>query len=140
MRPTILVLTFNETLDPLTARNPANYRLTLKGHHRPLRIRSAVLSPDGEAVTLHPSRRLPLRFAYRLTVLGTPPSGVTSTSGVYLNAAGPGQAGSDFTTTITRMNLVIPPERHSPALAACHLNATQSIPHGPAAFRHRAHT
>jgi hypothetical protein len=47
-------------------------------------------------VTLKPAQRLPLHFAYQLTVVGTPPGGLTDAAGVFLDGAGNGRAGSDY--------------------------------------------
>ena len=46
-------------------------------------------------MTLEPVRRLPLSRTFVLTVDGTPPDGLTGTSGVPL-AGRDGQAGTDF--------------------------------------------
>jgi hypothetical protein len=36
-----------------------------------------------------------------LTVVGTPPGGLTNTSGIFLDGAGTGQPGSNYTATIS---------------------------------------
>ena len=137
-QPTLLVLAFSAPLDPAPAQDTANYRLMVRGGHHPIRIRSAALSPDGRVVTLQPARRLPLKFQYQLTVVGTPPSGLTDTRGQFLSGAGPGRPGTDFTAVITREDLVLPPQQPPQAHAARHVSAGRSVPHGPAASRHPA--
>jgi streptogramin lyase len=104
--PTTLVLTFDKALDPATAQDPRNYRLTqLNG--RSIRIGSIVYDPSTFMVTLSPTRRLNLHQSYRLTVIGTPPTGVTDTSGILLDGALTGHPGSNFVTLVTALDLRI---------------------------------
>ena len=76
----------------------------------PIPLVAARYNPAADAVTLAPSRRLPLRGTYQLTVVGTPPGGLTDASGVFLDGAGNGQPGSNFVTIINHSSLVLPPE------------------------------
>jgi len=106
--PTALVLTFNLPLDVARAESLANYRLVGAGpdhHDRVIPIRSAQYDAASQTVTLRPRHRLPLKWTYRLTVIGTPPGGLTTTVGAYLAGAGTGQPGSDFVAAITRKSL-----------------------------------
>ena len=94
--PTALVLTFNLPLDVARAESLANYRLVWAGpdnrigtrDDRVIPIRSAQYDAASQTVTLRPRHRLPLRWTYRLTVIGTPPGGLTTTVGAYLAARG----------------------------------------------------
>jgi hypothetical protein len=89
-QPTRIVVQFSEPLDPATASNVANYQLVtlIHGGRRvsaPFAFRSAVYDPTTNSVTLEPTRQLALRRAYQLTVNGTEPDGVRSSSGILLN-------------------------------------------------------
>ncbi len=115
-RPTTLVLTFNLPLDVARAESPANYRLVAAGpDHRVgagnagvIAMRSVAYDPASQTVSLRPSRRLPLRRTYFLTVIGTPPGGLTTTVGAYLAGAADGRPGTDYVASITRSSLVWP--------------------------------
>ena len=102
---TLLVLSFSEPLDPARARDRGNYQLTLIAHggrlQRSIRLTGAAYDAAANnaavhTVTLHPARLLPLRFRYRLVVKGGSPSGVTNSSGVFMDGAGNGVPGSDY--------------------------------------------
>jgi hypothetical protein len=125
-RPTTLVITFSAAMDPARATNLANYHLNRvvhphgpRGGHlgRPIRLAAASYDPQAHAVDLFPAPRLPLRFTYRLTVVGTPPGGLTDTAGTFLAGSGPNQAGTDYVATFGRSALVLPPRT---AAAAAH--------------------
>ncbi|WP_406698513.1 right-handed parallel beta-helix repeat-containing protein [Singulisphaera sp. Ch08] len=117
-QPTTLVLRFSAALDPVRAQDLANYQIvTLGGHGRRgarvgqvTRVRAAVYDAATGSVTLHPAQRLDPRNTYRLTVRGTAPGGVASSTGVFLDGVGTGQPGSDFVTTIAR-GIVVRPSR-----------------------------
>jgi virginiamycin B lyase len=107
--PTTLILTFDKPLDPATAQNPSNYRLmNLQGHS--IRIGSIVYDASTLTVTLSPARRLNLHQSYRLTVIGTPPTGITDTSGNLLDGALTGHPGSNYVAIVTALDLHIPPK------------------------------
>jgi hypothetical protein len=120
LHPTTLVLTFSTPMDAARAESLSNYRLVSAGpDHRPgtkddrvIPIRSAIYDAPTETVTLRPIHRLPLRRTYMLTVLGTPPGGLTDTAGVFLDGAGTGRPGSDYVAVIDRKSLAGDPERH----------------------------
>ena len=103
-RPTRLLIAFDAPIDPITADDPANYRLDDLGRDRlpgtaddrPVAINSASYDPASLTVTLSPSHRLPLRRAFRLTVLGTPPGGLTGAGGTPIDGDGDGLPGGDF--------------------------------------------
>lgn len=111
---TRLVLTFDSPLDPTRAQDPNNYvlRATVKDAklvYRPTQripILSAVYNPLNGTVTLHPAVRLNLKQAFQLTVLGTPPSGVASASGVPLDGSALGQDGSNYSATLKGFHVI----------------------------------
>jgi len=99
MRPTRLVLTFNEPLDPASALELANYRLIGPGRDGRLGTHDDHVVPlkrvtyDAKTwqVILRPKHRLPLRDHFELIVDGTPPQGIINVAGTFLNGgAGPG--------------------------------------------------
>jgi hypothetical protein len=120
LHPTTLVLTFNTPMDAARAQSLAEYHLVRVGpdhrtgtkHDRAIPIRSARYDAATDTVTLRPIHRLPLRRTYMLTVLGTPPGGLTDTAGVFLDGAGTGRPGSDYVALINRKSLAGEPERH----------------------------
>jgi uncharacterized repeat protein (TIGR01451 family) len=107
--PTTLVLTFDEPLDPARAQNTANYEIVaLGGAHRRIRVKSAAYNPATRKVTLRPSHRLNLHDLFRLTVVGTGPSGVTDASGNPLDGQNtPGDQGNNFVTIVSAADLVL---------------------------------
>jgi uncharacterized repeat protein (TIGR01451 family) len=107
-RPTTLVLTFDEPLDPGRAQNLANYRIVaLGGSRRTIRIKKAVYDAATRTVTLSLVHRLSLHHRFRLTVVGTGSSGVTDISGNPLNGQTTGDPGSNFVTIVTARDLVL---------------------------------
>jgi uncharacterized repeat protein (TIGR01451 family) len=106
--PTRLVLTFNEPLDLGRAQDVNNYQIVALGRFpRAIAIASAQYDPTTLTVTLSPVRRLNFHHRFRLTVIGTPPGGVTDTSGNRLAGQHTGDPGSDFVTIVTARDLVI---------------------------------
>ncbi len=116
LHPRVLILTFSEPLDAARAENAANYQLVgaaskrrlEHGHGHVFRFRPIRYVPGSEAVFLRPIRRIPLCATYRLTVIGTPPGGLTDTEGVFLNGAGSNVGGSDYVATFRGKKLVAP--------------------------------
>jgi hypothetical protein len=107
-RPTTLVLTFDKQLDPGRAQSLGNYQVVpLGGSRRAIRIKTAVYDSTTRTVTLSPVRRLKLHRRFRLTVVGTGPSGVTDTSGNLLDGQRTGHPGSNFVTIVSTANLVL---------------------------------
>ena len=107
MEPTSLVLTFSAAMNPTPAQNVSNYQLE-NSQGATIPISSAVYDASTDTVTLSPSQLLSLHQSYMLTVTGTPPSGLTSSTGVYLDGADNGGAGTNYVTTITGNNLAGP--------------------------------
>jgi hypothetical protein len=103
-QPTVVVLRFSQPLDPVRATNPANYRI-MNFKSRPVGIGSAVYDPAAQAVTLFPRQRINLHHPAQLLVIGTGPTGLTSSSSIPLDGASTGRPGSDFSTLLTRKNL-----------------------------------
>jgi hypothetical protein len=98
-----LALTFSEPMNATRADRLANYRLVwapgAEGESA-IPIRNARYDAASQTVTLRPIRRLPLTGTVILTVVGTPPWGLKDTAGNFLDSAGPGQPGSDYTAII----------------------------------------
>ncbi len=103
-QPTSLVIIFSAALAPTRAQNVAEYQLVtvVKGPHHRVRfgpripVAAAVYDPTNTTVTLSFAKRLNVHFTYQLTINGTPPSGLTSPSGQFLDGAGNGQAGTNY--------------------------------------------
>ena len=112
MRPTTVVLSFDQALDAVTAQNTKDYRITgpAGGVYR---IRSAIYDPATLTVTLHPFRRINLHHRYKLIVVGTDPGGLTSAQGQLLDGADNGQPGSNYRTTLISRGLADPPLKKS---------------------------
>jgi hypothetical protein len=112
-QPTTLVLGFSTALDPNPAENVHNYQIvgvarasrhgTLFGPAIP--VGRAVYNAESDSVTLYPTRRLDVHQHYQLTVNGTPPNGLTGSTGTPLDGLGNGSPGTNFVTLITRANL-----------------------------------
>ena len=82
-------------------------------HDRAVPIRSASYDATSDTVTLQPSYyRLPLRRTYELTVVTTPPGGLTDANGVYLYGSGASQPGSDIVLTFNSKALAREPWPH----------------------------
>ncbi len=108
MQETVLVLSFNDGLDPISAQNLSNYKI-VGPDGRSVSIGSAVFDAATNTVTLWPTSRINLHHTYRLTVIGTGHHGVTDSQGVLLDGANNGKPGSDYTGTLTWRNVVWAP-------------------------------
>jgi hypothetical protein len=130
--PTTLLLTFDEALHPATAEDVKNYVIVGPGGRRIL-VRAAVYNPITDTVAIAPRSRLGVHESYRLTVVGTGPSGVTDADGRLLDGADTGQPGSNFATILSRANLVIAkPVPHGPATPkVAHPTAKHAAPRHP---------
>jgi len=84
----------------------------LGGSRRAIAIKSATYDPTMQAVTLRPVQRLNLHRHFRLTVVGTAPSGVTDTLGNLLDGQETGHPGSNFVTIVSAANLVLTAADH----------------------------
>ncbi|WP_237722831.1 hypothetical protein [Singulisphaera acidiphila] len=105
-QPTQLVLGFSEALDAARAEELSQYRLVLIAHggrlRRPVALRNASYDAVTHTVTLHPTRLLPLRWQYSLTVRGDSPQGLTSATGVFLDGNRDGVPGGNYSQTFGR--------------------------------------
>ena len=108
MQQTVLVLSFNDGLDPTSAQNLSNYKI-VGPDGRSVSIGSAVFDAATNTVTLRPTSRINLHHTYHLTVIGTGPHGVTDSQGVLLDGANNGKPGSNYTGTLTWRNVVWAP-------------------------------
>jgi hypothetical protein len=106
MQPTVVALSFSEPLDPTSALNLSNYRIT-DPHGRLVHIKSAVFDAQTNTVTLRPAERINLHHTYHLRVIGTGPYGVRNTQGQLLDGSDSGHADSDYAGTLTWRNVVL---------------------------------
>jgi hypothetical protein len=97
-QPTMLVLTFNQPLDPTRAQNTANYTVTGPSGSS-IAVTSAVYSSANNTVTLSFNQLLNVHQTYTLTVNGMAPNGVTGTNGLLLDGANTGHPGSNYVKT-----------------------------------------
>jgi hypothetical protein len=98
-QPTEFVLTFNEALNPTSAQDVNNYQIVPMVNGQPgspIALSSAVYDSTNDTVTLMPVNLVYLYGQYQLTVTGTSPSGVSSSTGQFLSGAGPGQPGTNY--------------------------------------------
>jgi hypothetical protein len=135
MHPTVLVVSFDDGLDPTSAVNLSNFRITDPAG-RSVRIRSAVFDAASNAVTLRPAERINLHHTYHFKVIGTGPHGVCDTQGILLDGANTGTPGSDYSGTLNWRNLVL-----TPAEAEKYDHPAQAKPAGALnhRFLHRSH-
>jgi parallel beta-helix repeat protein len=108
MQPTVLVVSFSEALDPASAVNLRNYRIT-DPCGQPVRIRSAVYDVHSNTVTLRPAHRINLHHRYYFMVVGTGPDGVRNTQGMLLDGADTGRPDSDYRCALTWRNVRLTP-------------------------------
>jgi Bacterial Ig-like domain (group 3)/Putative flagellar system-associated repeat len=108
VRPTELVLNFDESLAPGPAQELADYHLVkvTKKSTRPIGIKSAVYDPAARTVTLTLARWINLHRGLRLTIDGTGPNAVASVSGVLLDGQGNGRPGSDYVAVVSNANRI----------------------------------
>lgn len=99
-----LDLTFDEALNPATATNRANYRLTSLGRNgrgpsRNVPIALATYNPGAITVVLFPARAIDPKQTYRIVAIGSTPSGIADTRGRRLLNAPGGTPGRNFSAT-----------------------------------------
>jgi CSLREA domain-containing protein len=129
MQPTVLVLTFNDGLDPTSARDMSNYKIA-GPDGRTVGISSVTFDPVANTVTIRPSEKINLHHTYELTVFGTSVGGVKDAQGVYLDGANNGHPGSNYNGTLTWRNVV-----WTPAEAKKYVHPKHVVPAG--ALSHR---
>jgi hypothetical protein len=97
-RPTVL-LTFNEALDPATARDVSAYHI-MNPRGRALRIVSASYNAASHSVTIRTAHGLNRHQTYTLIVGGTGVTALKSATDVALDGKKTGHPGSDFVTRL----------------------------------------
>ncbi len=116
-QPTTLVVGFSQPMNAATAGALGNYILTTAGRDGrfgtrddgTVALRSATYDVGTSSVTLAPvSRSLPLRQLYRLTIIGTSPSGLSDASGVFLAGQG-GVPGTNYVRTFRGAEILAGP-------------------------------
>ena len=108
MQPTVVVITFNEALEPASAQNLSNYQMIGPGG-KAIGIRSATYDPATDSISLRPRKRIDLHETYHLTVDGSQAGGVTDAEGTLLDGRSDGAPGSDYSTALTWRNVVLTP-------------------------------
>ena len=104
--PTVLVLTFDEALDSVTAENGKNYDIIdPNGHRDP--IRRAVYDAATLTVTLNLKERISIHHPYQLIVNGAGPGAVSNMLGQPLDSVDAGQSGSSDHVVLTWRQLVL---------------------------------
>jgi hypothetical protein len=129
MHPTVIVISFNDPLDPISAVNLSNYRITNPTGQR-VRIKSAVFDAATNSVNLHPAQRINLHHTYLFEVIGTGASAVRNTEGTLLDGAGNGTPSSNYSGTLTWRNAVL-----SPTQVAKYARPKLWTPAGPLSHR-----
>ena len=115
-QPTRLVVGFDQPMDQARAEDASNYTLTWLGpdgrlgtrDDRDIAIRASTYDATTQSVTIRPERLLPLRALYQLTIDGSSPAGLISTSGVLLDGAMTGDPGTNYVVTFGSEILTIP--------------------------------
>jgi hypothetical protein len=105
MHPTVLVVSFNTALDPVRATDVNNYSLVGPSRRR-IPFASATYDASAFNVTLRPRERVNLHRDYQLTIRGAGANAVTSAS--HISLAGADQVGTDYLTTLTWEDAVLP--------------------------------
>ncbi len=101
-QPTLFVLTFDQPLNPTAAQDLSNYQIvpmTSAGTGAPIPLSSAVYNASNNTVTLLTVSPVYLYGSYQLTVNGTPPSGLSNTTGQFLEGQGAGHPGTNYVTS-----------------------------------------
>ena len=109
--PTTVVLTFDGPLGAAAARNVKNYRITdpaAQGSRSDGRstTRRRTRSPCAR------SRRISIHHPYKLVIRGTGPDGLGDVASRLLDGQGTGRPGSDYATTLSWRNLILPAWYH----------------------------
>ena len=105
--PTTVVIAFDKPLGPASA-NVTNYRITGPGGVK-VAVRSAAYNASAHTVTLRMSKRISIHHPYKLVISGTGPDGLTDAAARLLDGQRTGHPGSDYATTLTWRNLILPP-------------------------------
>jgi uncharacterized repeat protein (TIGR01451 family) len=105
--PTTVVLTFDMPLGGGAARNVKNYRITDTRGAR-IAVRSAVYDAIAHTVTLRTAQRISIHRPFKLPVRGSGPDGLSDGANHLIDGQGTGQPGSDYATTLSWRNIVLP--------------------------------
>jgi uncharacterized repeat protein (TIGR01451 family) len=104
--PTLLVVQFSGPLEVSSAQDLSNYSLVLIAHggrlRLPISFAKATYDPAADTLMLHPTKLLPLRFHYVLTINASTPTGVRDTTGRLLDGDGNGIPGGNFVRAFNR--------------------------------------
>jgi hypothetical protein len=120
MQPTVLVLTFNDGLDPATAENIANYKIVGPGG-RTVAIDSVTFDSALNTVTILPKTRVNIHHTYKLTVLGAGPGGVRDVEGRLLDGAKTGVPGSNYVGSLTWNSVMWTPAEYKKYVHPLHV-------------------
>ena len=104
--PTTVVIAFDKPLGPASA-IVKNYQITGPGGVK-VAVRSATYNASAHTVTLRMSKRISIHHPYKLVIRGTGPGGLTDAAARLLDGQRTGQPGSDYATTLTWRNLILP--------------------------------
>ena len=121
-QPTSLVIAFDGPLDPFSAQDTANYQVAgpVSPRGRGIQIDpviAALYDATNHTVTLSLRDRLNLHLRYHLTIVGTPPDGVSNAQAIFLDGSGTGHPGTDFETIFGREILAGPARTINPGRA-----------------------
>jgi hypothetical protein len=108
MQPTVLVLNFNDGLDPTSAQDMNNYKIVGPAGNT-VAIASVSFDPKANSVTIRPKGRINIHHPYHLTVVGTGATGVRDTEGRLLDGTKSGRPGSNYSGTLTWGNVMWTP-------------------------------
>jgi hypothetical protein len=109
MRPTQIMVYFDQPLDPVRATDPMNYRIICPGSDGrlgthddvPIRLKSVAYDAESRVVTIIPRRRLKLHRVYGFGINGETESAVTGINGTPL-AGQEGVNGTNYISRITK--------------------------------------
>jgi hypothetical protein len=124
LEPTRLVLTFDQTLNRVSAQRLRNYRLLACGPDREFGTADDVAVPltgaryraAGNKVVLRAACPLGLQQRFRLITNGSKARGIRGVNGAYLDGQGDGHAGTDYVRIFNRSILVTRKNLAAPAL------------------------
>jgi hypothetical protein len=128
MQPTVLVLTFNDGLDPTSAENVANYKIVGPAE-RSVAIDSVTFDAALNTVTIRTKTRINIHHTYELTVVGRGPGGVRDVKGRLLDGANNGVPGSNYTGSIDWSNVMWSPAEYKKYVHPQHVKPAGRLAH-----------
>jgi probable HAF family extracellular repeat protein len=99
-KPTVLILAFDEALNPSRARSKAEYHVTSRDGKHVIPIVSVAYDSKAHTVKLRLARRLSTRKTFLLQIKGKPPAGLEDENGTFLDGSGAGRPGTDYKSVI----------------------------------------